>query len=86
MLFCGKQRLVTAVLGKTDNASHRARGRFSRKFSFKIYNVKSNICLKNSREKCVQKLSKVTCTQYYSKEYEKFYFRRTSEGKKELHS
>lgn len=41
---------------------------------------------RTAEKKSVQKLLRVACTQYYSKEYEKFYFRRTIEGKKELYS
>lgn len=67
ILLCRKQRLMRAMLGKTDNGSYHARSQFSRKFSFKIQKVKSNIYHRNSREKSVQKLSQVARTQYYSK-------------------
>lgn len=67
ILLCCMQQIMRAMLGKTDNGSHHARSQFSRKFSFKIQKVKSNIYHRNSREKSVQKLSQVACTQYYSK-------------------
>lgn len=46
-----QEQLVMIVLGKTNNSSHRARGWFSGKFSFKIHSEKHHLSQEKERKK-----------------------------------